>query len=414
MNKIPGNHFSWISSRCADVAALTFPCNGEMAGSPERATFSFGPWEAVYADSFGEVAQGWPSHTGNSLLSTEYLRAMEEGLPPSVRQRYLLLYGKTGIEACLVFQVVDFRALEDIRAPEVWSGLWGKFKRFAARIGNFRLLICGNLFMVGENGLYARDKPTERQVFQELKALMQILARKEKAQVLVCKDFEAPQAMMKGFHALHFQPAMCLEIRPDWKSFEDYLAPMGSKYRVRARRAFRKGAGIRYEQFSLEMIEQHAQVISAMYQGIVKSSGFSLATVGPEYFIAMKRRLRDAFALTACYDGERLCGFYCTIRNGLVLEANFVGFLPEYNHSAQLYLNMLYRMVEEAIQGNLQRVAFSRTALEIKSSVGARPVAALVYMAHTNPLLHVALPPAVRFLEPREEWVERHVFHEAT
>lgn len=414
MNKIPENHFSRISNRCADVAALAFPCSCDVAGSPEGFTFTFGTWEAVYAVSFSEVAGAWPAHPENCFLSPEYLRAMEEGLPASLGQRYLLLRGKEGVEACLVFQVVEFRALEDIRAPEVWSGLWGKMKRLAARLGNFRLLICGNLFMVGENGIYARSAHTDREIRQQLKALMQILAQREKARVLVCKDFEKPQTLLKGFHALEFQPAMSLEIRPEWKSFEDYLAAMGSKYRVRARRAFKKGAEIHYERFSLQMVESHATILANMYQGIVQASGFSLAAVGPEYFIAIKRRLGDAFSLTACFVDGGLRGFYSTIRNGPVLEANFVGFLPEYNRSAQLYLNMLYRMVEEAILSNMQSIAFSRTALEIKSSVGARPVPALVYMAHTNPLLNMVLPPAVRLLEPREEWVERHVFHELT
>lgn len=415
MRTVPNNHFCRISDRCADAAALAFPCSFEVAGSPDNSVFTFGPWEAIYACSFGEVAAAWPSQAENYFLSREYLMAMEEGLPPALGQRYLLLRGKEGsVEACLVFQVVEFRALEDIRAPEVWSGLWGKFKRLAARLGNFRLLIFGNLFMVGDNGMYARDEHTGAAVRQQLKALMQILSKKEKAPVLVCKDFEQPQTLMKGFHALRFQPAMSLEIRPDWKTFEDYLGAMGSKYRVRARRAFKKGAKIRYEPFSLQMIEKHSRKLATMYQGIAQASGFSLAMVGPEYFVAMKRRLGDAFSLTACYAGERLYGFYSTIRNGRVLEANFVGFLPEFNHSAQLYLNMLYRIVEEAILGKMHKVAFSRTALEIKSSVGAKPEAALVYMAHTNPVLHALLPPAVRFLEPKEEWVERHVFHEAT
>ena len=37
------------------------------------------------------------------------------------------------------------------------------------------------------------------------------------------------------------QPKMILHLREDWTTFEDYLAAMTSKYRVRAKRAFKKG-----------------------------------------------------------------------------------------------------------------------------------------------------------------------------
>ena len=40
-----------------------------------------------------------------------------------------------------------------------------------------------------------------------------------------------------------------------------------------------------------------------------------------------------------------------------------------------LYLNMLYDMVAYSIKKQFKTIVFARTALEIKSSVGAKPVA---------------------------------------
>lgn len=403
-----------IADCCADVATAVMPCTFPKNRDGGSYRFTFGPWEGRYADRFSEVADFWFSHAENKVLSPDFMQAMDHGLPDTLRPRYLVLQDAQGTVACLAFQVTEFSALEDIRETAVWSGLWGRFKRLAARLGNFRLLVLGNMFMVGENGICARDAKAATMVQAQLKSLMQIIARRENASVLISKDYSAPQSGMKGFHALEFQPAMSLEIRPGWVSFEDYLEEMSSKYRIRARRALKKAEGIRYVPLSLEEIIGVADELAALYRGIVRASGFGIVEAGPEYFIAMKRWLGDRFQLTACFAGETLCGFYSTLRNGLHLEANFVGFLPEFNRNAQLYLNMLYRIIREGIDLKMKRIAFARTALEIKSSVGARPEPAIVYMAHVNSLLNLLLPAAVQFLEPREDWVERHVFHPAT
>ncbi len=414
MNKPARAHFSLLSDCCAEVAAFVLPCAATRTHSAGTRAFSYGSWEAIYTDSFWDVSGYWLSQTSNLVLSPAFMKAMEEGLPLSLQQRYLVLRDQAGTVACLSFQVTEFRALDDIRESAVWAGLWGKFKRLAARLGNFRLLVLGNMFMVGENGITARDTIAAGMVQQQLKGIMRVLALKEKASVLIAKDFAAPQPGLKGFHTLSFQPAMSLELQPEWTTFEDYLAAMASKYRVRARRAFKKAEDIRYVPLSLEAVVEHADTLTDLYKSVVRASGFGIVEAGPEYFIAMKRRLGADFQITACFSGETLCGFYSTLRNGEHLEANFVGFLPEFNRTTQLYLNMLYRIIMEAIALGMKKVAFARTALEIKSSVGARPEQALVYMAHVNPLLNLLLPAAVHFLEPQEEWVERHVFHPAT
>ena len=44
----------------------------------------------------------------------------------------------------------------------------------------------------------------------------------------------------QGFHEFRFLPNMVMGMNPSWTSFEDYLADLQSKYRVRAKRAFKK------------------------------------------------------------------------------------------------------------------------------------------------------------------------------
>ena len=59
------------------------------------------------------------------------------------------------------------------------------------------------------------------------------------------------------FHEFTAQPNMVLNFRKDWNSFEDYMAAMSSKYRVRVKRAFKKGVAIERKHLSVQDIEDN-------------------------------------------------------------------------------------------------------------------------------------------------------------
>ncbi|MBL7791259.1 MAG: GNAT family N-acetyltransferase, partial [Saprospiraceae bacterium] len=80
------------------------------------------------------------------------------------------------------------------------------------------------------------------------------------------------------------------------------------------------------------------------------------------------------------------------------------------NTHHQLYLNMLYDIVKQGIETGAKRVVFSRTAMEIKSSVGATPHYLHSFLRHRCWWGNLILPFMVRFLEPPVKWTGRHPF----
>ena len=75
-----------------------------------------------------------------------------------------------------------------------------------------------------------------------------------------------------------------------------------------------------------------------------------------------------------------------------------------------LYLNMLYNMTEFGITHQFKKIIFGRTALEIKSSIGATPIQLHGFMRHSNSLIHKNLSWIFTLLEPNTNWLERHPF----
>jgi hypothetical protein len=98
------------------------------------------------------------------------------------------------------------------------------------------------------------------------------------------------------------------------------------------------------------------------------------------------------------------------IVNGDSLDTYFLGYDDSVQREKMLYLNMLYDMIAFGINKKYREVVFSRTALEIKSSVGAVPIPNFGYIEHRNRLINRWMPQLFDYLEPEVHWNPRNPF----
>ncbi|MCB0548578.1 MAG: GNAT family N-acetyltransferase [Phaeodactylibacter sp.] len=367
---------------------------------------------------------------GQQMMGRAYLRAQEQAPAEGMGYAYLMFYKNKqaiGLAAC---QLMEFRALQQIQSlqqmPEgnLVDRLWHAIKRAVASRINYKLIICGATQFTGQHAFVFDPAQTNSGLAMGLlDEGLQLLAgslREEGwyAGGILIKDLEKGQPPFlrsleaQGYSAFPFQPNMILPVRPEWNSFEDYLEAMVSKYRVRARRAFKKGKGLLVKEMDEEALSHHQEEIYSLYNEIAGRADFNMLALPKDYFLSLKRAMPGEFRVFGYYLQEQLVGFCSTLNNGPELEAHFIGFRPEVNHEYQLYLNMLYDMIRIGMdEGQVERIVFSRTAMEIKSSVGAEPVKMYCCLRHLNPTLNRVLPALVRWLEPKEEnWVQRHPF----
>ena len=127
-------------------------------------------------------------------------------------------------------------------------------------------------------------------------------------------------------------------------------------------------------------------------------------------FYSLKKRLKENFRVFGYYLDNELIGFYTLILNNKVLETYFLGYDKEHQYPNQLYLNMLYDMVDFAIENKFTSIVYARTAMEIKSSVGAESKEMVMYMKHTNEVVNAILKQVFSFMNPTQKWKKRHPF----
>ena len=98
------------------------------------------------------------------------------------------------------------------------------------------------------------------------------------------------------------------------------------------------------------------------------------------------------------------------ILNKNEIETGFLGYNKEYLYKHELYLRMLYEMIDKSINLKKKEVFFSRTALEIKSSVGAEPVEIYGLAKAKNKILNKFLPKIIELFYKEKDWEKRNVF----
>jgi hypothetical protein len=124
----------------------------------------------------------------------------------------------------------------------------------------------------------------------------------------------------------------------------------------------------------------------------------------------LKKNLKDLFLFYGYFKDEKLIGFNTLIKNGNQMDTYFLGYDETIQREKMLYLNMLYDMIAYSINKGFKEIIFARTALEIKSSVGAKPEEMFGFIHHSNSIINSKMDKLFCYLEPKTEWQERNPF----
>lgn len=364
------------------------------------------------------------------FLQKNYLMAIEEAVGGKENFRYCVVTQNEKTVLIAACQIIKFDIKQTYnytqeveQAKTLWekikNGAANQFKQFAGNI-DVQLLVCGNTFLSGEYAFMYHSDFSEQEAIKLLTDALENL-RKEEAQkgknirAILVKDFlldaEHPATLFneKGYHTFKAEPIMHLAIPSEWKTFEDYANVLSSKYRQRLKSAYKKSQVLTRKEMTLAEMEKWNDKMYFFFESVVKNAGFNLKETPKDYFLSLKKYLGDAFPVYAYFNGEELVAFMSMIRTPNHYEGHFLGFDEAANHEYKMYMRMLYDMIDISIQGKTSLLNMGRTALEIKTTVGAVPQEANLYLKICNPIFNRLATPIMQSIKT-EAFVQRHPF----
>ena len=346
----------------------------------------------------------------NIYLSLPYLGALEQGMGGELNFFFSISYNAQDEPVLIaVFVRVKFVDKRKRFGDSVFK-LRFPFKKKLENILSINALACGNVFSAGENGMLWTEELQAQDAFEEAERVHQILMTEHDANkevsLRVFKDFwpqtvpSANRLIEKGFFDFKIDVNMVLKIHEDWKTINDYLMSMKTKFRTRANAVYRKSAPLIIKALNAQDITEESEHIVRLFDSVLEKSDFHIGTMNPKTFAACKENLGDDFIFMAYYMDEKMLGFSTAFRNANSLDANYVGLDYAYNESYDVYQRILYDYVELALQTKTTELQFGRTSETIKSAVGAVPVDMTIYIQHKRSLSNVILKKVIQSVAP--------------
>ena len=354
----------------------------------------------------------------NIFLSIEYLRVLEKSTPSNMQCHYIGVFLNNKLVGISISQFLNLNLLKSFGERDHF--LKTSIRNFVFKNYCSHVLLIGNNMLSGQNSFAITDAISETEMFHVLQLAVEdlkIIFKKQntKIHITAYKDFglktsQKLSPLFKDYYLFSIQPNMTFTIANTWETDADYVAALSKKYRDQHKRARKKCNDVEKRKLSFEEIKKHEVKINELYQHVAKNSSFNTFFLAENHFSVFKEELGDQFLFYGYFIDNTLIGFNTLIKNGKVMDTYFLGYDASVQREKMLYLNMLYDMVSYSIKKKFKEIVFARTALEIKSSVGAQPIEMYGYIKHSSLLLDLFMGTIFRFLEPRVDWNRRNPF----
>jgi predicted N-acyltransferase len=353
------------------------------------------------------------------LMRHPYLRAIRNSSKEDEESRYVLIYNHAKIPvAAAVFNILLLTG-EDYGALKNEKNKFKTLKNTLKDKARFRMLICGHTHISGDHGFIYSSGISPQDAYHALADACNRLKNSEslcgEINLQLIKDFYETEftasEYLKVFNYRQFKvdPNMILKIRAGWNSFDAYLDNMNSKYRKKAITAIKQGYGLERRKLTAEEIKSNFEIIQSLYFNVSSKARVRINHYDASYFIQLKLELKEKFEFTAYYLEGEMAGFSTRIFWDAHCEGHAIGINYDLNAQYAIYQNILYDHVRVAIANKNDNVILGRTALEMKSNIGAEPVEMCCYLRHPGSFLNRAINPVLGYIK-KTQWIQRRPF----
>jgi predicted N-acyltransferase len=347
-----------------------------------------------------------------AFLCLDYLSALENAHDDGLEIRLAMFYRGSHPLGIAAFQIAHFVTSDDAYS-NVFLNCINAIGRCIRGKHIHNILINGNAFATGEHGFSFQPEADSETIAFCLHHAMEAIAAQEQKKgrricAMVTKDFYpgtvgvASQLERFRFKKFQVDHNMVMPVLEEWKSFDDYLESLNTKFRTKAKSALKRSSNLRVVEATELDILKHAEAMQRLYENVYMKADFRLGKLQSKALAELLKRIPNQFFVRQYFLNDELVGFMTAMRCGKVMEAHVVGIDYETNRAHGVYQRILYDYVELAIRIGCTRIVYGRTAAEIKSTVGAYPVNLTCSIKHRRFISNALLSMIINYVKPSE------------
>jgi predicted N-acyltransferase len=343
----------------------------------------------------------------------EYLLSVERSKINDCRYFYPVVRDNDGTiiaHTCLYFISTEL----DLFATSIVKKFTNVVRKMWPGFLIMRSLECGTPVALG-NTISFKKNINKENALKLLVRATEDMSRKIGVKDILFRDFYSHNVYFfdalkcLGYARIHNLPTTMMAVK--WHSFDEYVASMRSQYRYRFRKRQRKFAEMGGEIYVISEFGCYADKLAWLWQNTYdRAREYRREILKKDFFENLDRHLGTKSAVILAKAKGEVVGFCSLMCDDTVLHWGFCGLDYDVNEDAQVYYNMMYRVVRYAIEGGFKHIDLGMTTLDGKMDIGAKVETQLMYMKHTGLLLNKVIPFLFEKMTPQPSILARNVF----
>jgi predicted N-acyltransferase len=346
--------------------------------------------------------EAWKHALQNKSKDYRYYEIVEKTLECGFEHHYLLLEDASeNIRAIQPVFFVRQNLIEGV--PGKIRSVVDRIREVFPRFLTMRVLMIGCAAGTGDLGAcHEEDEPWTADA---LKAALRIYARRNKASLVVFKDFPAnyrsvlDTLLSNGYARIPSMPMTRLSL--DYANWDEYFATLSKATRKDLRRKFRKTE--RAPKIEMEVLNDVAPLVDEIYPlylAVHERSSLKFETLTKDYFRAIGQRMPDrARFFVWRQDGKIVAFSFCLVWGGVIYD-ECIGLDYRVALNLHIYFYTLRDIISWALQQGLKYYYSNPLNYEPKLHLDCELVPLDLYIKHTNPLLNPVFRRVIKYLGP--------------
>lgn len=362
-----------------------------------------------------QECDAWATVLQTKSKDHRYYEIVEQTLHCGFEHHYLMIEDGSGnVRAIQPVFFVRQNLVEGIPGTirSIVDGIRTVFPRFLT----MRVLMVG--CAAGTGDLAASDKENEPWVANALQATLQTFAKRNKASLVVFKDFPAnyrsvlDNLVSNSYARIPSMPMTRLAL--GYANWDEYFATLSKATRKDLRRKFRKAE--RAPKIEMEVVRDVTSFVDEIYPlylAVHERSPLKFETLTKDYFRAVGQRMPEHARFFIWRQNGKIIAFSFCLVCGDAIYDECIGLDYSVALDLHLYFYTLRDIISWALQEGLKYYYSNPLNYEPKLHLDCELVPLDLYIRHTNPLLNPIFRRLIKYLGPTQHDPVLHKFPNA-
>lgn len=344
--------------------------------------------------------QEWSGIFPNAVEDYYFFKTLDESGLNGFSFFYILVYDSdvlVGATSCF-----STRFAFDMMVQGPLKKVLGVLKRIAPNILSPKIIACGLPMGQGRIGI----KGDTDKVMAQIYCAMEFIAKKEKANALLFKDFTSSyEQILKPLFRFGFNKTQSIpstEMAVNFSSFDDYVRTLSQSSREGLRRKLKKIdslGGIDLE-ITNSPDEKTLNRIYELYLETLQQQEVNLETLSPDFFRLISVNMPKQTKYFIWRIKDKIVAFaLCLVKEDYFLDY-YLGFDYSLAYQYHLYFLRFRDLMKWCIDNGIKRYEMGVTAYEPKRRLGFDFVRLYFYIKHRNHLINPFAKVIAHFIKP--------------